>query len=72
MATTVEEVVKFLRETDHVCTEVEIAEAFSVHPGTARRKLEGALYHKLVIVDDHDEEGRKLTKSNWRYAAAEP
>jgi hypothetical protein len=69
-ALSVEEVVEAVREMQPV-TPVQIALHFRCSAGTVQRKLDGALYQKLVIVDDHSPEGKPLIKPHWRYAINE-
>ena len=66
---TVEQVIQFVGDCQPV-TEEMVANHFGCHFITARRKLEGAVARKEVIVDDHDPEGRPLNKGKWRYALA--
>lgn len=45
----------------------ELAERFDCHWQTIYNKLEGLVYQHVLIRDEYDEEGYRLTQPNWRY-----
>lgn len=45
----------------------EVAEVFDVHPGTAKRKLDGLLFQDKVKLCEYHEEGHRLKVLDWRY-----
>lgn len=48
-------------------TPESVAETLAVHWQTAWHKLEGLTSQGVLIRDEFDEEGRRLTQPEWRY-----
>lgn len=48
-------------------TPASLAETLAVHWQTAWYKLEGLTSQGVLVRDEFDEEGRRLTQPQWRY-----
>jgi DNA-binding MarR family transcriptional regulator len=66
----VEQVVDAVKDAG-VATPTEIAAALGCHVSTVTRKLDAAVRRGMVIVDDHNADGRYMKRPFWRYTLKE-
>lgn len=68
VSVSVEQVINYV-ETHGIVNVLQIAEAFDIHPGTARRKLDAGVWRGELLQDKYDTQGARLHFELYRYCA---